>query len=370
MAIEIKAAAAVPGQAAQPPRRWRFGAAVSVRERMLFTERLAMLLETGMPLHAALDTLAAQCTNPRLKQAITAIAGEIVGGKSLAAAVATQGTLFPAAYVSLVGAAEAGGFLPEVLTQLTEMEDRQEKLRSALTGAMVYPAFLALLSLGVVVYVLVGVFPKFAEMFESIKDQLPASTVALMALSDILRQYWAPIVLGIAAAAVALARWAGSAAGAALIDRAKMKVPVARDLFMQSYMARTMRVMGTSLGNRVSVRDTIAACREAVENREFQGFLARVEEHVVEGRGFASAFNTEAGIPPMVRQMIATGDQTGKLALVMGRIADFYERELLRRIATLSKLAEPIMLLFMGVAVGVIVTSLILPIFKIARAVH
>src|SRR5262245_17757367 len=98
---------------------------------MLFTERLAMLLETGMPLHAALDTLAQQCPNPRLAEAIAAVAGEIVSGKTLATALATQGTLFPAAYVSLVGAAEAGGFLPEVLTQLTELEDRQERLKSA-----------------------------------------------------------------------------------------------------------------------------------------------------------------------------------------------------------------------------------------------
>jgi type II secretory pathway component PulF len=135
-------------------------------------------------------------------------------------------------------------------------------------------------------------------------------------------------------------------------------------------MARVMRVMGTSLGNRVSVIDTIAACRETVQNREFQRFLGRVEQQVMEGRGFASAFQGEAAIPAMVRQMIATGDQTGKLALVMGRIADFYERELLRRIAVLSKLAEPVMLLVMGVAVGVIVTSLILPIFKLAKGVH
>lgn len=370
MAIEIRAPAAPPGRAAQGAGTWRFGSAITVRERMLFTERLAMLLETGMPLHSALETLATQCPNPRLAQAITAISGEIIAGKSLAAAVAAQGTLFPAAYVSLVGAAEAGGFLPEVLNQLTEMEDRQERLRNALVGAMVYPAFLAALSVAVVVYVLVGVFPKFAEMFESIKDQLPASTIALMALSDLLRQHWALIAVASGAAGTALARWLGTPAGGALLDRAKLGLPVLRDIFMQSYMARTMRIMGTSLGNRVSARDTIVACREAVENQEFRRFLGRVEQNVVEGRGFASAFQTEAGVPPMVRQMIATGDQTGKLALVMGRIADFYERELLRRIATLSKLAEPVMLLFMGAAVGLIVTSLILPIFKLARTVH
>jgi len=220
------------------------------------------------------------------------------------------------------------------------------------------------------VYVLVGVFPKFSEMFESIKDQLPASTVILMAVSETLRQHWAAILLATGTAAAALARWLRTPAGRTLLDRAKLRLPLLRELFMQSYMARIMRVMGTSLGNRVSVLDTLAACRDTVPNREFGRFLGRIEQHVVEGRGFASAFQAEEGVPAMVRQMIATGDQTGKLALVMGRIADFYERELLRKIAALSKLAEPVMLLVMGVAVGLIVTSLILPIFKLARAVH
>jgi type II secretory pathway component PulF len=346
------------------------GSAISARDRMLFTERLAMLLETGMPLHAALDVLERQSPNPALARAIHAIAAEVVAGRTLAGALSAQGSLFPSAYVSLVAAAEGGGFLPEVLAQLVELEDRQERLRGALTGALVYPAFLALLSVAVVVYVLVGVFPKFSDMFESIKDQLPASTVMLMAISDALRHHWVAIVLASGAAAAALAHWLRTPAGGILLDRAKLRVPLLRDLFMQSYMARVMRVMGTSLGNRVSVLDTLAACRDTVPNREFGRFLRRVEERVVEGRGFASAFQSEAGVPAMVRQMIVTGDQTGKLALVMGRIADYYERELLRKIAALSKLAEPVMLLVMGVAVGLIVTSLILPIFKLARAVH
>src|SRR6185503_19621714 len=114
MPIEISAPVTAREQAASRAGAWRLGSGITVRERMLFTERLAMLLETGLPLHAALETLAAQCPNPRLAQAIGAIRDEIMSGKSLAAAVATQGSLFPAAYVSLVGAAEAGGFLPEV----------------------------------------------------------------------------------------------------------------------------------------------------------------------------------------------------------------------------------------------------------------
>ncbi len=368
MAIELESPMLQPQR--QPVGSWRLGGAISARERMQFTERLAMLLETGMPLHAALNTLQQQTQHPSLAQAIGAMAEAVMAGKPLATALAAQGALFPPAYASLVGAAEGGGFLAEVLGQLVDMEEKQERLRNALASAFIYPAFLALLSVVVVVYVLVGVFPKFADLFSGIKDQLPASTIVLMALSDALRQHWLAIAATGGAAGTLIARWVRSAAGKALLDRAKLRLPGLRGLFMQVYMARIMRVMSTSLGNRVSVLDTLGACRDAVSNLEFRAFLAKVEEHVVQGRGFASAFQEEAAVPQMVRQMIATGEASGKLALVMGRIADFYERELLRKITALSKLAEPVMLMVMGVVVGLIVTSLILPIFKLAAAVH
>ncbi len=370
MAIELGRAMAVQAPGPTARKEWRIGKGVSGPDRIVFIERLAMLLETGMPLHLALDTIARQTRNPSLAQAIEAIRDEVVSGKPFAGAIALQGSLFPVEYVSLVGAAESGGFLPEVLRQITEMEDRQERLTRALTGALTYPACIALLSVAVVVYVLVGVFPKFAELFETIRNQLPAPTLLLMAISDALRQYWFAMLLGVGAAFGAGWRWQRSPAGRAVLDHMKLRIPLLRDIFMQAYMARIMRVMGTSLGNRVSVLDTLRACRDAVANVAFRQFLARVEKNVVEGRGFASAFQAESAIPEMVRQMIMTGDQTGKLPLVMGRIADFYERELLRRIATLSRLAEPVMLLVMGVTVGLIVSALILPIFKLAGAMR
>ena len=128
--------------------------------------------------------------------------------------------------------------------------------------------------------------------------------------------------------------------------------------------------MGVSLANGVSAVDTLASCRDVVPNREFGKLMRDVEASVSEGRGIAAGFAASAFVPPMVKQMIATGEETGNLATVMGRVADFYERELTRRVAVLSKVAEPVMLLLMGAVVGIIVSSLILPIFKLSRVVH
>ena len=343
--------------------------AISAQERMLFTERLALLIETGMALHAALDTLRQQTPDGALSAAIGAIQDDVVGGRTLAAALARQPELFPAASVNLIAAAEAGGFVAQALAQILEMEDRQQRLRATIAGALAYPAFLAAFSVAVVLLVLVGVFPRFAELFDSIRNQLPLSTIVLMAASDLLRQHWLPIGAGLAVLAGALVHWLRSAHGKALLDGLKLRLPLAREVFVQVYMIRLMRQMSVSLGNGVSITDTLEASRGAVDNGAFRAFMLRVEERVGQGRGVAAAFREEPFIPLLVRQMIGTGEETGRLALVTGRIADFYERELNRRIALVTRMIEPVMLLVMGLVVGLIVTSLILPIFKLAKAV-
>lgn len=373
MAIEFQSQAPAPPQAALLQSLLAgLGAAggISAQERMLFTERMALLLETGMALHTALDNIGQQTPNPVLARTIAAILEQVLGGKPLSYALSRHPEVFPGAYVNLIRAAEAGGFVAQVLAQILEMEEKQEKLRATLTGALAYPAFLALFSASVVLFVLMVVFPRFAGLFESIRDRLPLSTLVFMTVSDVLRQYWLPIAAGAATLAVLLARWLRDGAGKATIDRFKLRLPLLRELFVQVYMIRIMRVMSASLGNGVSVLDTLQASRETVDNRSFREFLLRVEERVTQGGGIAAAFREEPFIPLLVRQMLSTGEETGKLALVMGRVADFYERELARKIAMVSRMIEPLMLLIMGVVVGLIMISLILPIFQLSRAVH
>ncbi|NIV52742.1 MAG: hypothetical protein GWN53_12810 [Gammaproteobacteria bacterium] len=174
---------------------------------------------------------------------------------------------------------------------------------------------------------------------------------------------------GTIAAVILVYRWIRQPEGAAAIDRLKLRVPVLRDIFAQIYLSQFLRVMGLSIANGVSVPDALRACQEIVNNSEFRRFLDRVQRQVHEGRGISAAFQDTSFVPPLVRQMIATGDEAGNISAVMTRIATFYERELMRQLTTLSRMVEPIMLLVMGVVVGLVVASLILPIFKLSRAV-
>ena len=338
------------------------------RDRIFFTEQLSLLLETGTPLHAALQALEKHIDNPGMGKVINCLIEDVTSGKSFSFALAKHPGLFSGTYVSLVGAAEEGGFLDTVLLELMKMDEKREELRRTVVAALTYPCFLIGFSIFVVIFVLVAVFPKFSDMFSAIADQLPVTTIALMKASHILIQYWMPIIAGIIIGLSGLIWWLRTPSGKDALDRFKLKVFGLRDIFIQIYLIQSMRVLGLSLANGVTVPDALASSREVVSNKVFQRFLTGIEEKVNEGGGFSAAFQTADFIPPLVRQMVTTGEDTGNLPKILSRVADYYERELAKKLAAFSRMVEPIMLIVMGGVVGLIVSSLILPIFKLSQA--
>ena len=343
---------------------------ITLQQRITFTERLVLLLETGVSLFEALKAMQHQPESPLLASIIESIADTVSEGKSFSFALGKHPEMFSSTYVSLVGAAEEGGFLPQVLAQLHKMDEKNSQLSSNIKSALSYPLFLIGFSVLVVAFVLVFIFPKFEALFASIRDQLPATTLFLMAMSGLLRNHWLVLGVGCGACAWAARRWIGSARGRLALDRAKMRLPVIRDIYTQIYLSQTLSVLGLSLSSGVPITVALKASQGVVRNVFFAGFLEDLKQHVNEGRGIAVGFNRSELVPPLVQQMITTGEQTGNLGMVMTRVAEFYERELTRRITAMSKAIEPIMLIVMGIVVGLIVVSLILPIFKLSRAIH
>lgn len=345
-------------------------AKVGARDRMFFTERIALLLETGSPLHVALETVARQASHGEMARIIESVRNDVTGGSTFAHALGEYPDVFPGTYVNLVAAAETGGFLPVALERLRDMEERREELRSTLSSALSYPLILAVFSTAVVIFVLVVVFPKFEDLFALIHDQLPITTRWLMATSDVLRRWWAPLILVITGGAFLFRKWSRGEEGAKTLDRWMLSVPIVREIVIQLNVVQMLRVFGLSLGNGVGVVEALGSARDSVQSAHFRGILDRVEAGVNEGRGLSYGFSQEPLVPDLVKQMIQTGEESGRLPSVMGRMADFYEREWRRALGMISKIAEPAMLLIMGGVVGLIVSSLILPIFKLSRAVH
>lgn len=338
-------------------------------ERMFFTEQLALLLETGESLYGALTTIVKQTENKHMRESVEKIALDISEGKSFAGALGAHEDIFPSTYVNLVAASESGGFMHEVLQQLLNMDEKREQMRTTLVSAATYPLFLITFSLAVVVFVLVVVFPKFGTMFASIYDQLPASTKILMSASNVIRDYWYALAAGLGLVFLSFRQWMNSASGTARIDHIKLHAPGVRDIFTQIYLVQSLQVLSLSINNGVSVMESLEACRDVVKNSVFRRMIQNVEESVQAGGGVAAGFEGSTFLPDLAKHMIATGEQTGNLGKVAGRICDYYETQLAKKLDALAKLAEPIMLLIMGVVVGVLVSSLILPIFKLSRAV-
>ncbi len=360
---------ATPTAKAAPARFSLFRAKVSSSDRRFFTEQLSLMLETGANLHQALVLLQQQHQLPAMASVIDELVAGVAGGRSFSAALAEHPEVFSTTYVNLVAASEGGGFIHEVLAELLRMDEQAEELNTTVRSALSYPAFLSLFSLGVIVFVLMVVFPKFSVMFAKIHDQLPMTTIALMHASDFLRDYWMQMIAAITAITMLTLQWARKPKGRETIDRLKLTLPGIKHVFMQVYLTQSLRVMSLSLANGVNITDTLTATRDVVKNSIFRRFFVTVEEQVAQGNGIAIGFKQNDLIPLLAQQMIATGEETGSLAKVMSRLADYYERELTKRLKSMSKMAEPIMLMVMGVIVGVIVSSLILPIFKLSRAV-
>jgi type II secretory pathway component PulF len=338
-------------------------------DRMFFTEQLALLLETGESLYGALTTIVKQTENADMREKVEKIAQDISEGQSFAAALQAHETVFPSTYVNLVAASEKGGFMHEVLQQLLHMDEKREQMRTTLVSAATYPMFLIAFSLAVVVFVLVVVFPKFGDMFASIYDQLPGTTKALMAASDLIRKYWILLIAGCGVFFLGVRQWLNTEAGTRRVDHMKLHIPGIRDVFTQIYLVQSLQVLSLSLNNGVSVMESLEACRDVVKNSLFRGLIEKVEESVQAGAGVAAGFEGSTFLPDLAKHMLATGEQTGNLGKVSGRICEYYEVQLSKKLDALSKLAEPVMLLVMGVVVGVLVSSLILPIFKLSRAV-
>ena len=375
MAIELHSGTSSAPPPASPAPRAQARTGLRLRrpglaERLLFTERLLLLQDTGVSLHEGLRELSAHEHDPEMAALLQRLLSDVLEGQPLSQAMAQHPSFFPATYVALVAAGERGGFLPQVLRQLLDLDEKSERLRSLLTSALSYPAFLTLFSTGTIIFVLVGVFPKFAVLFEQIRDQLPWSTRVLMQLSELIRHQWPWLVAGLAAVGVLAVLLLRQAETRLRIDRLKLSLPGLRQIYVQVYLSQTLRVLGMSLTHGVPLVEALKACQDLVGNQVFRQFLIDLRQQVTEGSGLAQGFERSSFVPPMVQQMIHTGERTGSLATVMTRIAEHYERELAKRLALISRLAEPVMLLVMGALIGVIVASLILPIFKLSRAIR
>jgi type II secretory pathway component PulF len=343
---------------------------VKARETIFFMSQLSMMLEIGMPVKSALSAIGRQARNPALRDVIQAMIRDIDEGRQFSEAMNRHAWLFSQIYVSMVKAGETGSFMHEMIDRIVEMQEKRQVLIAKIRTALTYPMILCILGVLVVVFLMVGVLPKFTQFYEGKEHILPFTTRFLMAMSASMQAYWWAYLVGAAGLVVGLKWWKDSASGQALIERFCVSAPVLGRLFNKIYTCHLLRTLGHLIESQVPLLEALDVTRATIKNRYFSQFVTGIMAHVEQGGKFSQPFADYPYTTDTVKEMVAAGEEAGMLSPVMLRLAKFYDAEVDQEIKTLSSMIEPLGLIVMGAVVGLIVSSVILPMFRLAQAVH
>ena len=346
-----------------------FGESVRPRDVVIFTRQLATMIDAGLPIVQCLDILAAQSPNKKFRNIIRHIKEEVESGSTFTDALRKHGKLFDDLYVNMVAAGEVAGILDTILHRLAGYMEKAQKLKSKIKGAMIYPATIVTVAVGVTAVLLIFVIPVFAELFESFGQALPAPTQFTINLSNFAIAYY-PYISAIAiATGVACRQLYRTEGGRIAFDHLFLQLPVFGDLIRKSSVARFTRTLSTLVSSGVPILDALAITARTAGNKVVERAVLATRVSISEGKTIAEPLTESKVFPPMVCQMIAVGEATGALDAMLQKIADFYEDEVDNAVANLTALMEPMVILFLGVVIGGLVISMYLPIFKLGSVI-
>jgi general secretion pathway protein F len=335
------------------------------KDVLIFTQELSTLLKAGMPLDKSLTTLA-ELAPGDLKRVANEVLNAVRGGTSLAEALGQHPKAFSPLYVNMVKAGEVGGVLDEVLARLVEYLRNVQELRDEVRSAMTYPILLTGVGAISIAVLLVFVLPKFATMFADLGQALPLSTRMMLSISDAFTNIWTlPIFLAIVGGSFGLYRYVSTGSRRYGLDAFKLRMPILGALQRRMEVARFGRTLGTLLRSGVPMLQALDIVREVASNQVIGRAVSEVQVGVREGAGMSGPLAKNGAFPALALQMIAVGEDTGKLDEMLISTADYFDREVRNEVQRLTSLLEPIMILVMGVVVGFMVISMLMAVFSI-----
>lgn len=342
---------------------------LSARDLALLTRQLATLVQAALPVEEALAAVAAQAEAPRLKAMLLAIRARVLEGHGLAAALAAYPTAFPELYRATVAAGEHAGHLGLVLEQLADYTEQRQQARQRIQLALLYPAILLVAALAIVGFLLGYVVPDVVRVFVDTGQPLPALTRGLIALSDALARWGWAFVPGLAGAVLGARRWLRDPARRRAWHRALLRVPLAGGLIRATNTARfasTLAILGRS---GVPLVEALGIAAAVIGNLHIREKVTEAAQRVREGGSLSRALEATGEFPPMMLHMVAGGERSGELERMLARTAQTQESDLAARLAVLVGLFEPLMLVFMGAVVLLIVLAILLPVLSLNQLV-
>ncbi|MFA4931686.1 MAG: type II secretion system F family protein [Caldisericia bacterium] len=343
------------------------GTRVPAREMVIFTDQFAMLIESGLSLVDALGILREQTGSSTLKDILSRSTQSIREGASLSQAFARFPTVFPNAYVELLRVAEASGNLDKVLRALSVDMQKQYEIRQKITSALAYPKFAFTVVVGVVVFMLVLIMPKFVSMYASARVELPVPTRIVMALSAFIRKDWTFVVAGVVLLFLAFKALYRVASVHESVDRVTLHVPVIGSIVYMGSLTRFTRSLALLQRSGINVLAALHLARGSLQNAWLENHVATVIQYVEAGQPMSDGFVRAGVFPPMLAKMTAVGERGGRVDAMLERLSFFWDEDLDHRIKRLSSQLEPAMIVVLGIVVGFIALAMYLPMFSMTQ---
>jgi type II secretory pathway component PulF len=322
-------------------------------------------MESGVNLLNCLKILSNQTANKQLKFIIDEVISSIKDGKSMSDSFRQHPKAFSGFFVAMVQSGETGGSLDTTLKRLADYLEKEEEFRNSVTSALIYPLFLFSVSILTIVVLLTFVIPRLVTMFEDMGQVLPLPTKILIDTSSFLRLYWWFILAIILVAAYSLKRFYSTDKGKATIDRLRLKLPVLGKIILKAEISRLMRTLSLLLGSGIPIVQAMGLATSVIDNQILKTELSGFKDKISSGSSLSSCLKESPLFPDLVTNVVSIGEESGTIEKSLGRIADDYEKEVDRALKVMTRLLEPTVILIMGLIVGFIVLSMLLPIFQI-----
>ena len=341
----------------------------SAKDVQNFTSQLSVMIRAGISIRAAVEGIADQVENPKFKEMLVQMKRDVESGKQFSDALLRYPKVFSPLYINMVKASELSGGFSKMLDKIAAYLAQQIETSSMVKGAMVYPGIIGTLAIGTTVFLLTFVLPRFMVIFKGKEAALPKPTKALLWLSNFMVNYWYIILFGLAAGIWGFMMFLRTDVGRTWWDKMKLTIPLFKKMFRALYISRSLHTMGQLINAGVPMLDTIAITADISGNTMYKRMWRNVYSSVKQGKKITYTLQKSPLLPKSVVQMIAAGEESGKLGEVLDEVSAFYSHELKNVIKTVTSMIEPLMIVIMGSLVGFIAMSIILPIFKLSSLV-
>ncbi len=348
--------------------RFLFLGRIKSKDIVILSRQFAVLISANIAIVQALRILVSQTSNDKLRVTMAEVVEEVDGGSKLSDSLAKRPKIFSHFFVNVVKSGETSGKLDEVLNYLADEMEKDYDMMSKIKGAMIYPAFVlsGLIVVGIVM--MVSVVPKLTAILVETGGELPLSTRILISTSDFLTNSWWLLALLIAGLITGMQIIKKTRQGRRIIDTLKLKIPIFGRLFNRIYLVRFTRSLNTLIVGGVTISKGLEITAEVVNNAVFKELIMDTIKEVEDGNSISTVFAESEQVPKMLSQMMTIGEETGRLDMILTNIPNFYTREVNNIVANLMTLMEPIIMVIMGVAVGVMVAAIILPMYNMATS--